>query len=104
MNNDQLPDDDRFMAQFANRMQVEPNPQWVGQPKQEFPWQELGWAFAAALMLGVYWTELRFGFFMVTGLLQKQLTHLPLKLICMTLAAAIGLASWLGPKLAREEI
>jgi hypothetical protein len=94
-------DDEKFMNQFNNRLNLEPAPKWVLK-KQAFPWLEIGWALAAALLLAVYWTELRFGYFSLYATVNHVLAYLPVKKLFVGLAALLSLAAWLAPKLARE--
>jgi hypothetical protein len=93
--------DEKFMARFSNRLALEPAPQWTLR-KKAFPWLEIGWAFAAALLLAVYWTELRFGFFSLHAVVDHVLSHIPVRKLFVFIAAGISVAAWLGPKLARE--
>lgn len=94
-------DDERFMAQFNQRLSLEPVPQWALR-RQERPWLEVGWAFAAALLLGVYWSELRIGFFTLQALLTAQIPTVSVSWLCAAGAAVFALAVWLAPRLARE--
>ncbi|MGZ3723555.1 MAG: hypothetical protein ACXVA9_11520 [Bdellovibrionales bacterium] len=94
--------DDRFMAQFNNRFALEPAPKWATERKFEMPWLEIGWAFAAALMLAVYWTELRFGFFSLHAVVDQFIARVPVKLLFAGLATVAVAAGWLAPKIARE--
>jgi hypothetical protein len=94
-------DDEKFMNQFNNRLNLEPKPRWVLK-KQAFPWLEIGWAFAAALLLAVYWTELRFGYFSLYQTVDHVLAHVPVKILFIGLAAIGSIAAWLAPKIARE--
>lgn len=94
-------DDEKFMNQFNNRLAVEPAPEWTLK-KQPFPWLEIGWAFAAALLVFVYFTELRFGLFSLHAVVEHYLTLIPAPRLFVGLAAMGSLAAWLGPKLARE--
>jgi len=80
---------------------LEPAPQWTAR-KQPFPWLEIGWAFAAALILAVYWTELRFGYFSLHAVVDHILDRVPLKYICVGAALAMIGLGWVAPKVARE--
>ena len=103
MNNNQLPDENEmFMAQFTNRLNLEPTPQWARQKKFAIPWLEIGWAAVAAVMLALYWTPLRFGFFSLHAVVSQQFAHLPLSWLCVGLASAYWLFTLLTPNI--EEI
>lgn len=94
-------DDEKFMNQFNNRLNLEPSPKWVAK-KTPFPWLEIGWAFAGALLLGLYWTELRFGVLSLNAIASYYLAHIPAARLFMGLALGGVLAAWLAPKIARE--
>jgi hypothetical protein len=94
-------DDEKFMNQFNNRLALEPAPQWALK-KQPFPWLEIGWAAAAALLVFIYFTELRFGFFSLHAVVNYYVAMIPTPRLFVGLAAVGSLAAWLAPKLARE--
>ena len=99
MNKDHLPDDEIFMARFKNQLDLEPAPNWTLRSQKVFPWLELGWACAATLLLALYWTELRFGFFTLRTLLQQELSWIPLRWLYMAVAGAGGLYMWFKAKI-----
>ena len=102
MKNDRLPDDDKFMAQFSNRLNVEPPPAWASKRKPVWPWLEVGWAVAATLMLGIYWTELRFGMTALSSAVVQYATMIPVKWLVMGAGLAFVAWNWLAPKIVRE--
>ena len=95
-------DDEIFMARFNNQLNLEPNPEWVGKRKEEFPWLETAWALVATMLLALYWTELRFGYLTFVSDLSQHFAGVPLRWIFVALAGGYGLVTWLGPKILRE--
>lgn len=94
--------DDMFMAQFKNRFDLEPPPPWAGKRKFRVPWLEMGWALAAALMLSLYWTELRFGFDLLYTSVVGPVNSIPTAWFYTAVAAVLALGAWLAPRIVRE--
>lgn len=95
--------DEQFMSQFTQRLNLEPPPKWVGlKRKRELPWLEIGWAMIAALMLGLHWAELRFGLFSLHSAVLAQINQISVYWLYLGLAAAYGLSIWLVPRLKEQ--
>lgn len=102
MKNEHLPEDEKFMAQFANRLNVEPPPKWATERKREWPWLEIGWAAAATLLLGTYWTELRFGATTLSTAIVEYASLVPLQWLVMGAGLVYIAGTWLAPKIVQE--
>ncbi|MGE4133473.1 MAG: hypothetical protein AB7F86_17665 [Bdellovibrionales bacterium] len=95
-------DDEQFMARFANRLSLEPNPEWARTPRWKTPWQELGWALAAALLLNLYWKELRIGALTIQYWMANWFGGVPSASAYMMVAALLIFAGWAWPRFSRE--
>jgi hypothetical protein len=91
-------DDEIFMTRFENTLNLEPAPDWANPKKAEAPWLEVAWAFAAALMLSLYWNELRFGLAVVCAQVNAICVSLPLPWLVVVVAGIYAVWVFLAPR------